>query len=109
MFFAARTVQRFKVVALAIVCYGLLALALAFFWPGPGASTATAFMRWLLGIPVALGAWACLELFGQWALSQPFWRHMPSWARIGLLVLVIGVATMLAIGAQQLLTAPNAA
>jgi protein-S-isoprenylcysteine O-methyltransferase Ste14 len=68
-----------------------------------------AYMRWFLGIPVALGIWAILELFGVLALSRPIWSRMPSWARVGLLVALVCLATVLTVWVHRLSAVQNAA
>jgi hypothetical protein len=90
VFFAHRTKKRFRVALAVCVAYALLVATVAAVFPREGESFASSFGWWLLAVPVGLGIYATLELFGTWSLSRPFWQRMPSWARVLFLVALIG-------------------
>lgn len=110
MFFAHRTRQRFRVALVAWVVYAAIVATAAALYPREGKSFASSFVWWLAAIPVALVAYAALELFGTWSLGLPFWRRMPSWARVILLVAIIClvvVAVAFGLGALVPFVAPD--
>jgi hypothetical protein len=45
----------------------------------------------MLAIFVCSAAYAALELYGSWKLGLAFWRRMPSWGRVLLLVAIFAV------------------
>ena len=91
MFFAHRTKQRFLIALVACIAYALLVATVAAVFPRDGKSFASSFGWWLVAIPVGLVIYGALELFGTWSLDLPFWKRMPSWARVLLLVALISL------------------
>lgn len=101
MFFAHRTKQRIRIAIAACIAYALLVAATAAIFPRDGKTFASSFGWWLLAIPVGLGAYAALELFGTRGLGLSFWQRMPSWARVFLLVAVISLGAVGAVFVSQ--------
>ena len=93
MFFAQRTRERTRLVFIACLAFVALVAVSAAIFPHEGQGFVVSFGWWLAAIPVGLLAYALVESFGTWGLGRPFWQRMPSWARVLLLVVIIGAGT----------------
>lgn len=103
MYFAHRTWSRLAVSGFALVAYVAIVSGLALFAPGKSATFGVAFFAWSWQVPAALAAMALLEWLGTSVLSLPFWRRMPSTARVAALVgLVVVVVVLLVASGVQL-------
>ena len=109
MLLAQRTRQRLKFLLVCLAVYAIAVLVLALVAPAPNVSFAVAYGRWLVGIPAALVVWAALELLATWSLERQFWRRMPSWVRVALLVAILAAVAVAIFWVQSLLQANSAA
>jgi Kef-type K+ transport system membrane component KefB len=103
--FAIKTRRRWAVIVAVLGAWFAIAWVLALVVPREGATNLGSFVSWVVILPVALVAWAALELGGTWLLSRPALKRMSSAARIGIVIsavlVVVGVlaiATHLARG-----------
>lgn len=97
MFFAHRTKQRLRAALVLCIVFALLVAAVAGLFPREGKNFPSSFVWWLVAIPVSMVACAALELLGTWGLGLPFWRRVPSWARITLLVALISLTVVVVV------------
>lgn len=104
MLLAHRTKQRLRIAVVACAAYALLAAAVAAVFPREGHGFLSSFGWWLCAIPMGLIAYIALELFGTRSLGLPFWQRMPSWARVLLLVALIGGIAVSAFFISQLVS-----
>ena len=89
MFFAQRSRQRVLAAGSALLGYSGVVLVLALLFPGQPESLFQSFLRWLIGIPLTLVAWAALEFLGTRVLELAFWERIPSPVRVLLLAFAI--------------------
>lgn len=108
MFFAHRTRQRIRIALVASLLYALLVASIAALFPQEGKSFLSSFGWWMVAIPVCVATYAALELFGTWSLELPFWRRMPSWARVLLLVTIVSFIAVVVAVVAELLGSGNA-
>jgi hypothetical protein len=102
MYFAHRTKQRMRAAAAVAVVYCIVAAAVALIFRRESTSYVYSFAVSLVGIPVVLTMLALLEWSGNALLSLPFWKRMPSWARVALLVaVVLAVSVAVAFAASE--------
>lgn len=101
MFLAHRTKQRLRFALLGCVAYALAVAIVSAVLPREGQGFAHTFGWGLVAIPTGLALYAACEMFGTWGLGLPFWQRMPSWARVSLLVLLIGVGVVAALLLRQ--------
>jgi hypothetical protein len=94
MFSTHRTARRIRISFVIFVGYAMLTAVLALGSPRGDASFWSSYGRWIIGIPVCSAAYVALELLGTCALRLQFWQRLPSWARIPLLVSLIGLGIL---------------
>jgi hypothetical protein len=81
--------KRLGIVGVACAVCALLAAILAVVSPFDGKAYIYSFGLWLLCVPLMLLTYGVLEGLGSWALGLSFWKRMPGWARVSLLVIGI--------------------
>ena len=86
---ANQRTRNLRILLALCIGYALLVAVLSTLFPLKGHSPGFSFVWWLAGLSVCLIAYAVLEFAGTWSLERPFWRRLPSWARVSLLVAVV--------------------
>lgn len=95
--------RRVGIVGVACATCALLAAILAAISPFEGKPFIYSFGLWLLGIPLILLTYVVLEGLGTWALELSFWKRIPSWARVSLLVSTICFVSVLVVFLAKML------
>ena len=92
MLFTQRKSHGFRFALSVFAAYVLLVAVVAMLFPQARMSFVSSFGWWLAAIPVGLVTYAAFEFLSTKVLELPFWKHMPSWMRILLLVMLICTA-----------------